>query len=397
MHLLWKPTFLVLLSVDISATNARFSSTSHSCETGILQTVGGKKPAGAALLQASTASAHLATSSVKTKKKATTQDGRNAWSAEMHDFGRLSHRLMADLYGAQQRSELSRSAAATSTAVGSEALLEQAEWMGDELPTLSSVSDELTGALPNLSSVKGELPSMPSLPNLSSLREPSKKEVETAIENAPRATWNAVRSATIKGGHVIGVIWGYPYTFLDLYLLSMIVLSVCLLPCLLWCLRHVPKGKTWRETLFYKIMPVGVIMLFIPLQLVIFEKLGFLQKTVELAEPFLVMTMLGVTCLLPLAYVTYDIVMKKIKPYLIRLKELERKLEAVTGVDLDGDGEVESLSSIFIGASAAAESETSAPELKNIERKKTPSKRTPSQGQSGSQQPRAVKKGCLAC
>lgn len=323
--------FPALLSADVPATNAHFVSRTRSCKKQNLKIPLASKPVGIALLQASTVGSHLDRSPYVTlKEEAITQDDSNAWSAEMHDFGRSSNNLMADLYMSQRRSELSHAAAATWATTGSEALLEQAEQMGES----SSGKDS---SWPDVSSVTAALPSMPSLPS-----EPSTEEVKAAIGSESLKIEEAVVAAPAKIKSIAAKAYAYQWTFLDMYCFSLCLVGMCVLPCVLPVLHHI-KVKTWRETFLCKILPLVLIMLLVPLQLVVFERLGFLTKTVELAEPSVVLVVVAATILIPIAFMFYEIMKQKLKPTFARIAQLEQRLEAVTGVDLDGDGEVASL------------------------------------------------------
>lgn len=97
--------FLVPLFRAVSTKIAHAFSAATACKTQILKTEEAKKPLRTSLLQASTASSH------KGKKETSSRDyDYNALPDELRDFNRLSNKLMADLYMAQQHAELSRTA-----------------------------------------------------------------------------------------------------------------------------------------------------------------------------------------------------------------------------------------------------------------------------------------------
>jgi len=387
MHLLWIPIFPTLLSADVPATNAHLLSMTRSCKKQILEIPLASKPVGIALLQASTVGSHLASSPYVTlKEEAITQDDSKAWSAEMHGFGRSSSNLMADLYMSQRRSDLSHAAAATWATTGSESLLEQAEQMGES----SSGKDS---SWPDVSSVTAALPSMPSLPP-----EPSTEEVKAAVESAPLKIEEAVVAAPATIKNVAAKTYAYQWTFLDMYCLSMCLVVICMLPCVLPVLHHI-KVKTWRETFLYKILPLVLIMLLVPLQLVVFEQLGFLTKVVELAEPSVVLFVVSATILIPVGFMFYEILSQKLKPTFDRIRQLEQRMEAITGVDLDGDGEVASLFGNPFGLLSPQRSgnQSEVATDGDAAAQKVEGKQWPKKTRSTSQQSRPAKKGCLAC
>eukprot|EP00930_Biecheleria_cincta_P088124 TRINITY_DN77363_c0_g1_i1.p1 TRINITY_DN77363_c0_g1~~TRINITY_DN77363_c0_g1_i1.p1 ORF type:complete len:385 (+),score=78.08 TRINITY_DN77363_c0_g1_i1:89-1243(+) len=384
MHLLRKLRFLLLLSVDVLATKAHPFSRTRSCKGQISKTAFASKPVGAALLQASTAGSHSASLSVNVKRDTITQDDSNVWSAEMHDFGDSSRNLRADLYTSQQRSKLSHSAMATADL---EALLEQGEQMGEN-------SFGTVNSLPNLSSVTDALPSVPST-----------QDIETAAANAPKQVEDAVIAAPKTIQSLASNVYRHQWTFLDAYLFTMILIACCVLPCLVPLLRLI-KVKTWRQAWLYKILPVMLILALIPLQLVVFEKLGFLWKMVELAEPLVVIVVIAATVLLPLLFMFYEIAKQRLRPTLQRLAQMEQRLEAITGVDFDGDGVVASFWDIpefsplwKTTGSARDEGQTQAGSVSDGEGQAPKGKqplRKPSR--SSSQPPKtSAKKGCLAC
>lgn len=316
------------------------------------------------------------------KEEAIAQADFKAWSDEVLDFGRSSSNLMADLYMSHRRSELSNAAAANWATTGPEALLEQA----DEVDESSAGKDN---SFPNLSSVTALLPSLP--------KEPSTKDMEAAIEGAPERIKEAVVAAPPAIAGVAAKVYAYQWTFLDIYLCSMFLIGICLLPCVLPLLRHI-KVKTWRDTWCYKILPLVLIMLLVPLQLVVFEKLGFLSKTVELAEPFVVFSVVAVSVLVPVGCMFYEIAHQKLQPFLKRFAQLEQRLEAITGVDLDGDGEVAQLwgkTPEWLKGLQGQKERPGSDQAGVLSESADAGKKSPRKPSSASH-PRSAKKGCLA-